>query len=135
MENEFITYEQSLALKEIGYVDYSWFGSECSLYKPNGKHTFYMNGVGDETYISAPLKQQVFRWFREKHSLEIILRPDAINAPEKKLREYVILSYDKKWILTPIAEPHWWTRKGLFKTYEEAESACIDKLIEIVKNK
>ncbi len=74
-----------------------------------------------------------FRWFREKYGLEIILRPDTINAPEKKLREYVILSYDKSWVLEPIAEPHWWIRKGLFNTYEKAELSCLKKLIEIVK--
>ena len=147
-DKEFVTYVQSLALKELGFDEpcFAYYGLnnvEDKLFfdidPDDGELTslnqnqFYHNNLSEIGRISAPLKQQVFRWFRDKHSLEIILRPDAINVPEKKLREYVILSYDKKWILTPIAEPHWWTRKGLFKTYDEAESACIDKLITIVK--
>jgi len=119
MENEFITYEQSLALKEIGYVDYSWFGSECSLYKPNGKHTFYMNGVGDETYISAPLKQQVFRWFRENYELIYFIGDDFGGW------SYSVSKNSK--IQGSIS--------NVYKTYEETESGCINKLIEIVKKK
>ena len=41
MEKEFIPYEESLALKELGYL-----GS-----------------------VNAPLYQQAFRWFREKYNL------------------------------------------------------------------
>ena len=121
MKKYFVSYEQSLDLKEIGYVDYSWFGSECSLYKPNGKHTFYMNGIGDETYISAPLKSQVFDWFREKHKL--------CGVPQYFTGGFYCYSIndmkDQKESNRLFTE---------FETYEEAESACIDTIIEIIKN-
>ena len=119
MEKYFVTYNQALALKELGYVDYSWFGSEYSLYKHNGKHTFYMNSIGDNTYISAPLKSQVFEWFREKYNLVF----NFISYNIVKPAEYY-------WSITWDDEAK---ASGIVKTYEQAESACIDKLIELVK--
>ena len=133
MKKYFVSYEQSLDLKEIGYVDYSWFGSECSLYKPNGEHTFYMNGIGDETYISAPLKSQVFEWFRKNHLLG-----HEINCPFisysgklsciKNEGRYELYITDEEQLSLP---------EDIFYStdYFEAESKAIDKLIEIVKNK
>jgi hypothetical protein len=120
MEKHFVKYNQALALKELGYVEYSWFGSECSLYKPNGKHTFYMNGIGDNTYISAPLKSQVFEWFR-KYKLSVVIH-DLRDDYEANIIEWTL---DDDKISYGFLQ--------LFETYEEAESACIDKLIELVK--
>jgi hypothetical protein len=130
MNNEFVSYEIALKLKELGFDEpcFDNYSSIGELYQMR----FSKQSTVDMACL-APLHQQVFRWFREKYGLEIILRPDAINAPEKKLREYVILSYDKSWILEPISEPQWWIRKGLFKTYEEAQKQCIMHLISIIK--
>ena len=133
MKKYFVSYEQSLDLKEIGYVDYSWFGSECSLYKPNGKHTFYMNGIGDETYISAPLKSQVFEWFRKNHLLGHEINCPFISysgklACIKNEGRYELYITDEEQLSLP---------EDIFYStdYFEAESKAIDKLIEIVKNK
>jgi hypothetical protein len=139
MSNEFVSYEIALKLKELGFDEPCICGyNSYQLLKNKYSSSFDDDFVKwDEKYdkdLKAPLYQQVFRWFREKYGLEIILRPDAINAPEKKLREYVILSYDKSWMLEPILEPKWWIRKGLFKTYEEAQKECILDLISIIKN-
>jgi hypothetical protein len=136
MNKEFIPHQEALELKELGFNElcleaYDKNGMLYHSHKTDKLFTALNSNLS--TQCSAPLYQQAFRWFREKYGLEIILRPDAINAPEKKLREYVILSYDKSWILEPIAEPHWWIRKGCFKNPEEAELACLKKLIEIVK--
>jgi hypothetical protein len=49
MEKEFVTYEQALALKELG------FDEPCFKYKDNTNF--------------RPLYQQAFRWFREKYEL------------------------------------------------------------------
>ena len=71
-------------------------------------------------YIEAPLKQQVFRWFRENHSLN----------------HMIDMNFRTNNYITQL----WKGRECFFnehsiKTYEDAESACIDKLIEIVKKK
>jgi hypothetical protein len=117
MDKEFVTYEQALALKELGYDDISWFDNQASLYDVNGEHTMYTNygvmysGLSDG-YIPAPLKQQVFRWFRDKY--------DAHIHPRRIMPNVYIAEYGL------------WASKS-FDTYEEAENACIDKLIEIAK--
>jgi hypothetical protein len=117
MEKEFVTYEQALALKELGFDDISWFDNQASLYDVNGEHTMYTNygvmysGLSDG-YIPAPLKQQVFRWFRDKY--------DAHIHPRRIMPNVYIAEYGL------------WASKS-FDTYEEAENACIDKLIEIAK--
>jgi hypothetical protein len=132
MENEFVPYEIALALKELGFDEpcFGWFtDTHLRIGFVESKH------VQGENEILAPLYQQAFRWFREVHGLEIILRPDQFNDESKKLREYVIISYNKSWKLEEILEPNHWVRKGCFKTPEEAEFECLKKLIEIVKSK
>ena len=59
----------------------------------------------------APLYQQAFRWFREKYNLN-----------------YVIVKAES-WFYTINGCN---TQEG-FNTYEEAELACLKKLIEIIK--
>jgi hypothetical protein len=115
MENEFVTYEQALAFKELGF-DESCFG----VYSEHDKTRVYdESAIREGLKIQAPLYQQAFRWFREKHNLV-----------------FNFISYN---IVKP-GEYHWsitWNDEakasGIVKTYEEAEQACLDKLIEICK--
>ena len=133
MEKEFITYKQALVLKEIGYVDYSWFGMECSLYKADGKHTFYANGVGDDTYISAPLKTEVLQWFRDKHQLYGEVHTDCTTYPK-------FCYSHTKFFGNPndLTEKEWgWENtigqySLLYRSYPQAESELINHLISII---
>jgi len=59
--------------------------------------------------VGAPLYQQAFRWFREKYNLFISID-----------------HYENGYSINDLRR---------FDTYEEAELACLNKLIEIVKNK
>ena len=126
MNKEFATYEQSIALKELGfdepyishYTIYVKFSNDYSA--PRKYNSEFELG----SYISAPLKQQVFRWFREKYNLEGIPQ----RAEEREWYKFWIykLHEDCKIMITAEIK---------FKTYEEAEDACLNKLIETVKNK
>jgi hypothetical protein len=72
---------------------------------------------GDD--IPSILYQQAFRWFREKYELCGIPSPLG----------YEILDKDH-----PTA--YWGCiKEEILESYEEAELACLKKLIEIVKNK
>jgi hypothetical protein len=120
MENEFVTYEQALALKELG------FNEDCfaSFFIPNLYSIKFTATTKRNSTLSmgkdgctAPLKQQVFRWFREKYELS-------------------------SWIYNTNSDRYFYTilKSGRFvkdneprTTYEEAENACIDKLISICK--
>jgi hypothetical protein len=119
MEKEFVSYEQALALKKLGFSEpclgtYYYAGKvlDISEYINHGKYT-----------VLAPLKQQVFRWFREKYGIWSFTYPSAYGKDWK----YHIQKWSnlEKW-------GEVWEGNSYY-TYEEAENACIDKLIEIAK--
>lgn len=135
MEKEFVNYEQALALKELG------FGESCIYhYKKNdeGKHTniptfethekFGRNHNQLPTRVSAPIKQQVFRWFRDSYSLFGVVNVDTTLEPKFC---YSILQYNPSQFFELFEEIV--VNSDLYYSYEEAESACIDKLIETLK--
>lgn len=127
MNKEFIPYELVLSLRDLG-IDFV----------PIGYHRYDMKRkpvISNETAVRihgstdclnhpAILYQQAFKWFRKKHK---------INS-QIAFCEYGIKS-ENSWKFTfdnPTGRQYW---EGEFKTYEEAELACLNKLIEIVKSK
>jgi len=123
MKNDFVTYEQALALNELGFDAYAfnWYSTNShplliagvflSMNPSEPLYSSEMHKIGIWK-IKAPLKQQVFRWFREKY--------DAHMHPSRLMRNIYVVRYGD------------WDSEA-FKTYEEAENACIDKLIELAK--
>jgi hypothetical protein len=121
MNKEFVTYEIALELKQLGF-DEPCFGSYVKLTET--QNTFFMNDVVDEIdretplhkslITKAPLYQQVFRWFRENYKLSGIPTHQSYDIWNLETGECFIEQY-------PI------------KSYEDAELACLIKLIEIVK--
>lgn len=127
MEEDLVTYKQAIALQEIKYDQVSWFSNIASLYNKEGKHTMYTNygrmGSGtSDGYISAPLKTHVFRWFRKKYNLYHRIDPGSHDNLGFYLGATLTNSLSIKTFLV-----------GVYTDYNEAESACIDKLIELVK--
>jgi hypothetical protein len=140
MTNEFCTYEQALALKELG------FDKPCfSYYNPNGvfmwkimcsdednDHTLSIKDIMEhkaEGYVECPLKQQAFKFFREKH---------GSHSHISKYKDNNFYHYDI--FVDEVDEDgdecyETYPCNDLYNTYEEAEEACLDKLIEIAKNK
>jgi len=125
METEFVPYEITLALKELGFdkpcLGFYLFEDTDHL-MINGEDDMYYNPSSINLTL-APLYQQAFRWFRKKYKLEMIrISPlDVIT--------YYIASNN-----IPIEQ----NGKIFFITgdyLEKAELECLKKLIEIVKNK
>ena len=133
MKNEFIPYEQALELKELGFDEpclgkiYADGGSEQLSYP-------YKNSdqIGKVTSCSAPLYQQVFRWFREKYNLRgfIGFRP---NVKQFDYHVYDMSLSGKEYVKQRTYEE--FQKDPKFGTYEEAELECVKELISIVKNK
>ena len=132
MNKEFVKYEQALALKELG------FNEPCLFHTLGGEINFYRssqdyftkndkNGIG----VSAILYQQAFRWFREKYGLlhDITL---TLNINDE-LESFYILIHKLNGLVMNEDDDIELNVKTTNK--EEAESACLDKLIEICKNK
>jgi hypothetical protein len=133
MEKEFVPYELALRMKALGF-DESCFA--CF----NGKHHDWLiddnNGLDNPTInpnkdigrcVKRPTYSQAFRWFREKHEIEATTScfySKRLDIPYEERQYHCHIIRDGV------------TSKGpKYKTYEEAELACIKELIKIVKNK
>jgi len=151
MKNQFTPYEESLELKELG------FDEECLAYYHQDerlevdslgiKRNHYRGKLG----VLAPLYQQAFKFLREKLITKIITseRGDYLEGnftllPLIFLNKYEIrvmaesVSYyiDETWgrNIPFYNQPlHKFTESAT--SFEEAQLACLKKLIEIVKNK
>ena len=119
MNKEFVTYEQALALKELGF-DEPCFG----VYSEYDKTRVYdESAIREGLKIQTPLYQQAFRWFREKYKLHSYIHSDYswnISGGIWDLGEHKGSRYD-------------WD-SDTYTTYEESEEVCLNKLIEIIKN-
>jgi hypothetical protein len=131
MEKEFVTYEQALALKDLGFNEpcFSFCIDVDNFLYTNQK---WLNYNLNDKRISAPLYQQAFRWFREKHNLCGEVYTVNMGAIDYTFQIRDLYSEDVK---HNNFEAYTGGYIGTFLTYEEAEQACLDKLIEICKNK
>jgi len=120
MKNEFLSYEQSIALKELGFDEPTLgYYSNNELKETLCVDIEFIKTVNfDSEVIAAPLIQQAFRFFREKYGLLSYLSPGG----------------DDKWFCN-IEEGDDLVFLLLYNTYEEAEQACLNKLIELVEEK
>jgi hypothetical protein len=131
MEKEFVPYELALRIKAIGFDEPCWGyyytlnGRDWKFAEKTEYHRLddEMN-IGGKFTISAPLFQQAFRWFRENGFICHITN-DLSNNLKDEIYVYVMT----KGYGTLI------DRSEEYFTYEEAELACLQKLIEIVEEK
>ena len=128
MKNEFIPYEEALALKELG------FDEKCfSHYYRDGdiSRKFHLAPITNDCILvecAAPLYQQAFRWFREEHGIWVTFEYDDCDCVESDICWYVGNCF--RYGIGPLFLTN---ELGDFKTYEQAQLACLKKLIEIVK--
>ena len=119
MHNEFIPYEQALALKVQGFDEpcLAWYEIGGSGLRPNATKvtlsTAQTNSNSD--MVAAPLYQQAFRWFR-RHELYHEILVDKTTYPKYTYR--IVNSFGAMIIA-----------EYLYKTYEEAELECLKYLI------
>lgn len=107
MQKEFVPYELAVKLKELG------FDEECLSYYLNKQLSFVYKTFYGEV-VEAPLYQQAFRWFREKYMLVGVPTHQSYDIWNTITGECFIEIYP-------------------LNSYEEAELACLTKLIEIVE--
>jgi hypothetical protein len=138
MNKEFIPYEQSLELKQLGF-DEPCFG----FYTYKGEIRRYTNFDGElndfqtlknssitmgEGWCTALTYQQAFRWFRKMYDLQCWCEPSGSDR--------YICRYDGndengfRWV-GYLRNIH--NEILYYSNYEEAELACLIKMIEIKK--
>jgi hypothetical protein len=139
MIKEFTPYQEALELKELGfdepcfgyYVDGELRGINLGMeelggvepyYQRFGFHTLSNHDIDNpnKIVVTVPTYSQAFRWFRKKHRLSGLI--------EIGRHEYSFVIFDE-------AQDSREITSSMNGAYEEAELACLRKLIEIVKNK
>jgi hypothetical protein len=127
MSKDFTPYQEALEIKELEFDEpcfgeyRQWDGSKpyLQLYQDLDGCSTDPADYEYTTECQAPTYSQAFRWFREKYNLfgQVNIHTYFIYNISNDGFE-MIKQYDK-----------------LTNTYEEAELACLNKLIEIVKQK
>jgi hypothetical protein len=126
LEKEFIPYNLTLEIDKLGFsksfeiCDEQYIYRNSRLCRANEGAIRMFESLNDEI-ILAPLYQQCWRWFREKYQMIFCYEPCL-----KKNLTYIFFIYIEA------------TGEKVFvvesKYDEEAELACLNKLIEICKN-
>ena len=122
MEKEFVPYELAIGMKALGYTEpyFGWY--DQSKLK---KEYHPLKNSGSQEYMriedcTAPTFSQAFRWFREK-GYRYTISFDSFM--KNGMFYFEIWENGKCWFETDFD----------YNTYEEAELACLTKLIEIVE--
>ena len=151
MKELFVPYTEALALKELD------FDEPCLGYHTSGNEPFFVllsskisgelvghgsvrnslfkwlkenDKTSGELYtlsnsVTAPTYAQAFKFFRDKYGLYHVIEPVHVEKAASEIKfDYLILGLS-------IEEEDYNTLP--FHTYEEAELACLRKLIELIK--
>jgi hypothetical protein len=115
LQKEFVPYELAVKLKAIGFKERALTYYEDGRPKLHNDITGWDFNSSFLNCVSRPTFSQAFKWFREVH--------DLLGIPTHS--KYTIMS--NKWVGQPLY--------GNYNSYEEAELACLQKLLEIVESK
>ena len=123
LQKEFLLYPEALELKQLRFDEpcFGWYDGE---YKDIINYDRTRNsGVWlNDSSCSAPTYSQAFHWFRQNgYRFNIVNDSENING-----YYYYDVWYNGQFMF----ESHY-----IYSTYEEAELACLRKLIELFKNK
>jgi hypothetical protein len=138
MEKEFVPYGLALELKQLGfyepcfgyYVDGELRGINLGMeelggvepyYQRFGFHTLSNHDIDNpnKIVVTAPTYSQAFRWFRDVYNLKSCIMFRTSMEDNKEYYDWLIKGQE-------VVYRH-------FNTYEDAELACLKKLIQIVK--
>jgi len=133
MKKEFVSYEIALKLKELGFDEpcFTYYYELTSNIRTglsiNINNAWTYEGTKKLETTLAPLYQQVFRWFREKKLIDLIICRYE-SRDDGGIFYYYQITNDYG------VEQTKHFKEGFF-TYEEAELAGLQKMIEIIENK
>jgi hypothetical protein len=150
MEKEFVPYELALRMNQIGFDnvpclaiwynvpeldDYEFFDFSNHFSYQHYETQYYAN-KGFKDAVLAPTCSQAFRWFREKYNIFPEILTDCTTEP-KFCYTYTRFFGNQN----DLSSEGWGWENNigqyslLYRTYEEAELDCLEKLIEIVEQK
>ena len=118
---DFTLHPEALELKKLGFNEpcFGYYHEDMSISYTGifGQNTNSFWLPSPNKIFTAPTYSQAFRWFRKEYALESYIRPNLCVDVPKTYQFNINNNIDDVW----------------YETYEEAELACLKKLIEIVK--
>ena len=141
IEDNFIPYEEALALKELGFDElclgrFDPLKVLVTISRPEN-NSYYKGSV--PSFLATPLYQQAFKFFRERYNLETSYDSDIIedeNNNENEMWDFFIYKAKQKGENKIMS-----FCSNNFDTYiesfskKQAELECLRQLIKIVKEK
>lgn len=147
MKELFVDYNLSLELKELGFKEkclasyYTYNIENLKKDKYDYKSKFIIEITDSEDYImngeksyyvACPLIYQVFDWFRNKHNLHGVIHQLLKYKYDVVVNSvYCIHLSSSKYDLKRIN----YSNLIEYNTYEEAETVCINQMIDFIKQK
>lgn len=131
MTKEFIPYQQGLQLKELGFDEpcWAWWHIEdCDIRFCYSDQRSPIINSRETEIVGLPTFSQAFKFFREEHGLIGQPIPLSISYPGK------VTHYGWS-VVSNQNSNDWENENDGFKSYEEAEQACLEQLIQIVNDK
>ena len=139
MKNGFVPYDFALRMKHIDFDGFTLFHINRNNVlnsiseSPTSMFQYNMEPNEDDTdsLVAAPTFSQAFRWFREKHKFFHEVFIDCLPKADIPIEEDLMFSFTIHLVIEDklICGP-----REVYRTYEEAELACLEKLIEIVES-
>ena len=155
MDKEFIPYEQALGLKELGFDENCMAMYHLNKIDGITKSELILKEANtniSDVFTRAPLYQQAFRWFRDSIITELTIneKGDYIQGNFTLIPLIFLNKYEIQVI--NLSTSYYFSKVGgrdgipfyrepthryydSANSFEEAELACLKRLIEIVKNK
>jgi hypothetical protein len=145
MIEDIVEYQEALALSQIGFVQSCWHAYHDLIYpSKEDKHkletiptlTSYIESYSHQ-YINpvlAPTYSQAFRWFREKYDIHYSINRECSQHDHKWGYNWSLYNYTGIFDEYLTSHPDAPSGEWVYKTYEEAELACLKKLIETVRS-
>lgn len=138
---DFVPYELALELKKLGFNE-PCFGYYYTLNRKDwrfAEKNEYLRldddiSIGGEFTLLAPIYYQAFRFFREKFDWQFSVEATSNQHNRELGYNYWIWNHKtgEEYHTMPKNRP---SGDWEYETYEEADLAGLNKLIEIVKNK
>ncbi len=136
MNKEFVPYQESLELKELGFDEdsFGYYDTEGLqirydfLNTTNKNSLFTEHSITNNPKISAPTFSQAFRFFREKYRLHQYIK--QYNG-ENFFFHIEDMVHPRRFDEYPVEILRCYNESF---SQEETELACLKKLIEIVKS-
>lgn len=127
MRSKFVNYEIAKVMTESGFNEF------CLAYYDDKKEIHYKirHPKSTELGVAAPLRQQVFNFFRNEYQWQSHIEATSEKQGHKLGYNYFIWNSNTGQETNSIPNPA--DRRGNFEydTYEDAEVACLIKLVKL----